>query len=795
MEEHELVGAQEWLLDGDEPSPKLSRISSRRNDPPEGVTLADLKDPAGGQQISRPRVQSGFQFPKNSISAASLNRPSPVQTGIKAPIVNRNIHAQNEPAPAGGIAPPSLANRTRAVWVKQKGAPGTPSQRNRCTAQPEDTPAQAAWRAGLPHTGRIDLPFQYRQLRQKIMSHNKLRVPEEVEKVLFEQVMAETGAFIPPPPNSDQHIRVWGTSDQVRKARLLISRALAVFKPPEAQAKKKSAQFVKIQSYSEQKEEMINKVEKHESVLQLLRQKPDPSARFPETLAFLWPADELPIESSLGPRLEALDPLRVELGCPIYVDDELPSYIRVDAYDHDTILKIVSRLRAEWIKLLATIHVKIKLYLVQPPKDFTDCEVQVKMPRSANGAVLSTPVLYGTPLGPNAVQSQGDKRELIRMKNESRLRDAVEHSLRGLRFLRGHVRMRVNFGLFVLDDYRIPQGKPRYSYEEFRSMLFHSRTKGHLIPGLDFKHGDQDILTRIAAATNLLSPYEVTSLSLEDAKPLYAVNFEFAGEDGSILRLEAEFAKSPASGLFEVFQRRWIRPQEEGRFGDRRPPLHIGVIDFESSDWQLEICAVDFQAPSSIAQALRAFSHSIQFKPGADLDLRENTTRKVTFSNAVPVSRLVEKTALRYRLKGTSYILEVARYDEYFRAMPGTNELTEHPVVSWGASIFDLQWDNVLGQHANFRLGHTADWVPSLSTFFPDINTPDPSSACTGFDQFMELLKRVSVVLCPGPKSGTVVPMNLASNQRTASSSTLAIGTTARPGNSSKGKSWAHIAK
>ncbi|KMU80029.1 hypothetical protein CISG_07979 [Coccidioides immitis RMSCC 3703] len=210
---------------------------------------------------------------------------------------------------------------------------------------------------------------------------------------------------------------------------------------------------------------------------------------------------------------------------------------------------------------------------------------------------------------------------------------------------------------------------------------------------------------------------------------------------------------------------------------------------------KLEICAVDFQAPSSIAQALRAFSHSIQFKPGADLDLRENTTRKVTFSNAVPVSRLVEKTALRYRLKGTSYILEVARYDEYFRAMPGTNELTEHPVVSWGASIFDLQWDNVLGQHANFRLGHTADWVPSLSTFFPDINTPDPSSACTGFDQFMELLKRVSVVLCPGPKSGTVVPMNLASNQRTASSSTLAIGTTARPGNSSKGKSWAHIAK
>lgn len=83
------------------------------------------------------------------------------------------------------------------------------------------------------------------------------------------------------------------------------------------------------------------------------------------------------------------------------------------------------------------------------------------------------------------------------------------------------------------------------------------------------------------AAANIFTPYEATSVSLEDAEPLYAVNFEFQGQDASLLRLEAEFAESPASGLFEVSQKRWIKPQGEDKIGDKRPPLQVAVIDFE----------------------------------------------------------------------------------------------------------------------------------------------------------------------------------------------------------------------
>lgn len=104
--------------------------------------------------------------------------------------------------------------------------------------------------------------------------------------------------------------------------------------------------------------------------------------------------------------------------------------------------------------------------------------------------------------------------------------------------------------------------------------------------------------------------------------------------------------------------------------------------------------------------------------------------------------------------------MEIARYDDYHRVdvlatqplqLPITtlNQMTDTPTTSWGASIFDLQWDNVLGQHANFRAGHTAEWIPSLNTFFPCCDDPNPSDLRVGFHQFISLVKQVALLLSP----------------------------------------------
>lgn len=131
--------------------------------------------------------------------------------------------------------------------------------------------------------------------------------------------------------------------------------------------------------------------------------------------------------------------------------------------------------------------------------------------------------------------------------------------------------------------------------------------------------------------------------------------------------------------------------------------------------------------------------------------------RKVIFPDSAPVSRFIEKTAIRYRLKRTQYILEIARYDEYMRtavpAFPGQNpptlmgRISEMPLTSWGASLFDSNWDNLLGQHANLPAGLSTRYTPNLDTFFPPKVQSDTTESPQGFWEFIGLVKQVAGLL------------------------------------------------
>lgn len=176
------------------------------------------------------------------------------------------------------------------------------------------------------------------------------------------------------------------------------------------------------------------------------------------------------------------------------------------------------------------------------------------------------------------------------------------------------------------------------------------------------------------------------------------------------------------------------------------------------SDWQLEIKSLEFQETSSIDSALRSFSHSISFRHTENLgDISAAPRRKVVFSSSFPVSRFVEKAAIRYRLKGTKYTFEIARYDEYSCSVvpecPGQNPpttvgpISEVPSTSWGASVFDPNWDNLLGQHANLPIGHSARYSPKLDTFFPQQSSSEEKHA--GFWEFLSLVKQTAERLSP----------------------------------------------
>ncbi|OJD18295.1 hypothetical protein AJ78_01671 [Emergomyces pasteurianus Ep9510] len=558
--------------------------------------------------------------------------------------------------------------------------------------------------------------------------------------------------------------------------------------------RRRGDQFAKMSRYVTVKEIRNDYNEKRALAIEQLRQKPDPSIKFPETMLFLWPDDELPLQTTLGKDLEALDPIRAEFDCHIYMYDESPDpqkYIRVDGDDHGKIIEIVKRLRAKWANLLAETSVKTRLYLVQAPAvDILKAEVglmKCRLPGSQN--VHAAPFICGAEVDGIGLE----KRKVLREKNETRIHNAVDQSLHGVRFVAGHVRMRVNFGKFVLENYRVPpNSKKRYSFEEFRNMLLYSGTKGRLIPGLGLKHLDGDLITRCSQASDLLAPFDLQTESLEHNKPLYAVNIEFDGANDALLRLEVEFESSRyRPDLFEISHRRWLQPQGADGLGEKQPPLQIGVIDFERSDWQVEIKALDFQEQFNIEQSLKSFDHSIQFKSGPTDGLRGTAVQRVTFSSLASVSKITEKSALRYYLKGTKYIFELARYDTYHRAnrsgppyIGDCSKMNPAAETTWGASIFHQEWDNLLGKNGSFRVGETADWSASLSTFFPCLSDENSTDVNAGFHQFLDLVNKVAKLLAPESHSDVLERVETKVRANIKSMAT---------GNPPK-KSWAQVA-
>lgn len=190
------------------------------------------------------------------------------------------------------------------------------------------------------------------------------------------------------------------------------------------------------------------------------------------------------------------------------------------------------------------------------------------------------------------------------------------------------------------------------------------------------------------------------------------------------------------------------------------------VLTYKRCDWQIETKSLELHDPLSIDAALTTFSRSIGLHCTSDIGtLTGKPKRNVIFPATIPVSRIVEKTAVRYRLKGTPYILEIARYDEYTRnAVPAppdsdqptpNNQMSEVLSTCWGASLFDSNWDNLFGQHGNLPAGVATRYSPDLTTFFAP-KKPDTEDKTAGFWRFIGLVRQVAEIL--GAKPTTPAP-------------------------------------
>ncbi|KAI5310808.1 hypothetical protein KEM55_001576 [Ascosphaera atra] len=647
-----------------------------------------------------------------------------------------------------------------------------------------------AFRSSQPSNSKVDLPVPYGELKKLVPRPFNLPPNVRGEQEIFKYISDTTGAFIPPPNEEAFFIGIWGPPAQTREAERLIRYHLFP-KPGLAQQHKKPSKtdkFAATNLKAAQKAEQAAAVRRLESVMQSLREKPDNAMRFPESLLFLWPDDEFPMKECLGgDDMKDFDDLRQKYGCHIYRDETNPSCLRVDADDHTKILKVAQGIRSIWANLLARTNVKVKIYLMQVPPVRADVGIDTL---HRNARTFRAPRPYDP-------EDNGGKDwlavgELLQAKNLIRLREGVERSLHALKYSKGHLRMRVNFGTFALREYQaLRDGRTKYTYEEFRNMLLLSRTRGYLESELSAEHR-QGLLARCMRAESLLAPFDPKHSTLERTPPSYAATFNFQ-EESSFLRLEVEFNRSH-TGVYEPGNRRWLKSQAQLNTDAERPILQVGMIDFERSDWELAIKAPGQQIEgSSISRSLKEFSSFVQLERTETDEANAPGKRRVSFpiEKSQTLRSIQEKTAWRFRVKNSSYVLELARYDTYpcissVGVMSPENEfiygvprVSEHSVTTWGASLYNTDWDNHLGQNAHSKRGENVHWKPSLKSFFPSQTQNPGGDVQAGFYEFVDLVGEVAQLLRPEHKLPPPRDEGEAYDREKARRESVALGDTA----------------
>lgn len=113
-----------------------------------------------------------------------------------------------------------------------------------------------------------------------------------------------------------------------------------------------------------------------------------------------------------------------------------------------------------------------------------------------------------------------------------------------------------------------------------------------------------------------------------------------------------------------------------------------------------------------------------------------------------------QKTSLRYRVANREHwTFELGRYDTF--AGSTSNEPTS---THWGATLWNSDWDRILGYNSDLKIGQPANWAPTLANFFPvNPHTLDSVDELTGFRQYLEnmtiivgFLDRIKMNALPG---------------------------------------------
>lgn len=185
-----------------------------------------------------------------------------------------------------------------------------------------------------------------------------------------------------------------------------------------------------------------------------------------------------------------------------------------------------------------------------------------------------------------------------------------------------------------------------------------------------------------------------------------------------------------------------------------RAPISIDMLTSSRCDWQFNLEHLEplDASTANLSPELEAFAAAVTFDmrlTPAQREFAALPVKKTVISPRPPVSRIIEKSALQFRIKGTSYILELIRFDEYRQRVSTKHQPTNCSSATWGAAVFDRRWTSLLAMSGAESQSDALRFerpTGSVEAFFP-LSTGGETQSEEGFWEFLNVVNKVATLL------------------------------------------------
>ncbi|OQD89394.1 hypothetical protein PENANT_c002G11300 [Penicillium antarcticum] len=602
----------------------------------------------------------------------------------------------------------------------------------------KDSVGKAKWRLGAGPDGYIRLPLSIDRF-QDFVTQLTMKTGQPVTN-FRDFVVNVTGAYLTVGYRGERIVLIWGDGNQVLAAHTLLSTLITQVNQKATGA---NPDWTLINSFSTAKVDVSETKDDQASRLIALLQAPDGVSE--TTLCFLWPSSGPSLDQCLASRRQLIDSIRLQYGINIYTKPGVWGQLYLSGADEHCHLKVAKSYRGLWKEMTVQHETEIRVFLLEPPP----AEIMQKDVIMQNYSKMFKPYLSGLKLPAEHAESWEKKRHEARQDNKLIIVDRLKRALHFVPRFHGYRQMRAKFGSFVLKEYRKTDDTDGpLLYLDFRDMLAETKAKGNLLAGLRLTQNQ--LIKRVMGAGHLLVPTgNVPLRSLSKIRPRFSASFEYKISSDDVVRVEADYTLPRSSEEFEVNEIRCFKPRKTEGTGESEQPMQISMIDFERSDWQLEIKALDM-IEEDTPPDVETFKRKLSFVWNESaLSITSVPERMSKLPPGAPLRCFVEKSAIEFHVKGTNLVFELARFVRYNVT---NGRVVNSPDVTWGGSLFNPDWDEILGQNAEIDpIQFTRE--ACLSTFFPPVNGAEIDEEVQ-LGVFMSALRQIARML--GSPNSTV---------------------------------------